>query len=88
MAQAHEELVLFAKTLLRERYDEFAAMLAEFEKSDRKTFVRKHRKLFDTAVFDTDEYDDIGEETLFLGFAIQAKRMFYADWAAKNTPDR
>jgi len=82
----NKELILFAKTLLRERYEKLEVLLAEFEKSDRKTFVHRHRKLFEKAVFDTEEYDDIDEETLFLCFAIQTKFMYYADWSGEEYP--
>lgn len=80
----NRELSLFAKTLLRENFGDFETLLLEFEKSDRKAFVRQHRKLFEKAEFDTEEYDDIDAEALFLSFAIQSKQMFFIDWSGEE----
>ena len=40
------KLQLFAKVLLKERYDEFLEMIQSFN-IDKKTFVLQHRKMFE-----------------------------------------
>ena len=80
----NKELNLFAKILLRENYVEFEKVLSEFEKFDRKEFVRRHMKMFEKADFETEDCDDLDEQILFLSFAIQAKRMFFVDWSGEE----
>ena len=40
------KLQLFAKVLLKERYDEFLEMIQSFN-IDKKTFILQHRKMFE-----------------------------------------
>jgi len=80
----NKELNLFAKIVLRENYGEFEKLLSKFETSDKKEFVRLHKKMFERAEFDTEEYDDIDEQLLFQSFAIQVKRMFFVDWSGEE----
>ena len=46
------KLQLFAKVLLKERYDEFLEMIQSFN-IDKKTFILQHRKMFEKGWYDT-----------------------------------
>ena len=80
------KLQLFAKVLLKERYDEFLEMIQSFN-IDKKTFVLQHRKMFEKGWYDTgSEVNEFSEVDIMLCFAIASRRMAVIDWSGEEYP--
>ena len=82
----NNKLQSFAKVLLKEQYDEFMKMVQLFN-VDRRTFVSKHRKMFEKGWYDIDSEDNaLNEVDVMLCFAIASRRMAIADWSGEEYP--
>ena len=80
------KLQLFAKVLLKERYDEFLEMIQSFN-IDKKTFILQHRKMFEKGWYDTSsEVNEFSEVDIMLCFAIASRRMAVIDWSGEEYP--
>lgn len=81
-----KELTLFAKTLLQGDFEAFEKLLLEFEKTDKKIFAMRHKKMFEKSDFDIESYDDFDEVIILLCYSRQVKRMFFVDWSGEEYP--
>ena len=68
------KLQSFTKVLLKEQYDEFLKMIQLFN-VDKRTFILKHRKMFEKGWYDIDSDDnELSEVDIMLCFAITSDR--------------
>ena len=80
------KLQSFTKVLLKEQYDEFLKMIQLFN-VDKRTFILKHRKMFEKGWYDTgSEVNEFSEVDIMLCFAIASRRMAVIDWSGEEYP--
>ena len=80
------KLQSFTKVLLKEQYDEFLKMIQLFN-VDKRTFILKHRKMFEKGWYDIDSDDnELSEVDIMLCFAITSRRMAVIDWSGEEYP--
>ena len=67
-------------------HDEFLKMIQLFN-VDKRTFILKHRKMFEKGWYDIDSDDnELSEVDIMLCFAITSRRMAVIDWSGEEYP--